>query len=135
MNHPVPDGIRQSITVGPIGCMFTNRNTDMGLRAHSHLAEVFVTWTHHELGFPVFESTVREVGDAVRAVVEHPITGTNEQVARLIFQALDGWKVTHPEWVGVGDYQLDEVVLAVRGIPDSIGHSDGFGRYSVRRAS
>ena len=134
-----------TVTVGPLSCSFTNRNRDMALQAHSHLAEVtveFLAQDHpNSPGWPSFEDTNRVLGDLVRDTLAHPIVGTNEAVVQALWDAL--LPATQPlnpptdpkvkVWHDAGcRWVLTAVTLAVRGVPDAIGHDDGWTRYTIR---
>jgi hypothetical protein len=140
----------RSITVEPLSCYFSNENKAMGLRPHMHYAEVTLTFaTDGVLGFPVFADTVAGLAAVLRAMTEAPFRdSTNENVADLLFTnfkaLIDGqaaapspdmvpaWELARAalaQWGG--DYSLAGLELAVRGVPDDIGHSDGFARYRV----
>jgi hypothetical protein len=57
---------------------------------------------------------------------------TNEKVVRMLFDGFDGWADDEiGRWGGA--FQLVRVHLDVRGVPDDIGHADGFTRYTVIR--
>jgi hypothetical protein len=124
----------ETITFGPLAAFFSNKNTEMNLKGHSHYAEVTLTYkTLGSLGFPVFHDTVEVIHERLRWLTERPFTdSTNEDVARAIFNTF--YDFSHPtlhEWGG--DYQLVAIELAVRGVRDKIGHSDGFARYRIEK--
>jgi hypothetical protein len=133
------DTLHKSITVGPLAIFFTNVNKAMGIPGHSHYAEVTITWqTTGAIGFPVFEETVAEVKRLLQQVTDHPFrNSSNEDVAERLWEALDAFtrhRDANPvlaKWGG--DYRLLSFELAVRGVPDKIGHSDGFARYRIAR--
>lgn len=141
----------KTITVQPLSCQFSNENKKMGLRPHMHYAEVTLSFeTTGDLGFPVFADTVAGLHDVLTSLTERPFRdATNEDVADRLFDAFrvlvlrqapdahisvdsDPWEAACSaldHWGG--DYRLRSLELAVRGVPDDIGHSDGFARYLV----
>lgn len=124
----------RTVTIGPFGVHFTNRNQAMGLRAHSHFAEVTVGFSHGRAtpGFPSFGVTNAEVALVCRRALEHPITGTNEDVVQALWDSLAGLAPGDPPFSAwPGSWALASVELAVRGVPDSIGHDDSFTRYRI----
>ena len=143
----------KTISVAPIGCYFSNENRAMGLRPHQHYATVRLTFeTTGPLGFPVFEATVNALHAVLRDLTERPFRdSTNEDVTDALainFEALVAGgpcPATDPEprktWErakGIlaqwgGDYRLHALELAVMGVPDDIGHSDGVATYTVTR--
>lgn len=129
-----PSDLVKTVTVGPFSWFFTNVNTAMGLAGHSHYAEVTLVYRHRgPRGFPAFASTYAEIQERLIALAAKPFRDhTNEDVASALWAAFDGW--THPvidAWGG--DFTLHAVELAVRGVPDAIGHADGLTRYTLRR--
>jgi hypothetical protein len=143
----------KTITVAPLGCYFSNENRAMGLRPHQHYATVTLTFrTLGELGFPVFEETVGAVHDVLGHLTARPFRdSTNEDVADRLFERLDalfearapepGDEAAESAWEAArgilskwgGEYELHALGLAVMGVPDDIGHSDGFATYTVER--
>mgnify|MGYP001561035587 CR=1 FL=1 len=123
---------RQTVTIGPFSWFFTNRNTDMGLPGHSHFATVTLEYTNvGDRGFPAFEDTYATVQRYLLQLGEHPFRdATNEEVARQLFVAFLGWTAPAIARWG-GTFTLSAVALAVRGVPDRIGHADGFTVYTV----
>lgn len=144
----------EAVTVGPVGVFFTNRNVDMALRAHSHAGAVFVTFTHPSggIGWPSFADTNRWLGDVIRATLVAPITGTNEQVARMVWDEVDKVVASCAEphltpsvlrpWCHPGDrdtggpsprclFALHRVDVAVTSQYDAIGHDQGTTTYTV----
>lgn len=144
----------KTITMQPLSCQFSNENKKMGLRPHQHFATVQLTCeTTGALGFPVFAETVAAVHGVLTAATERPFRdSTNEDVADALFALFedlltlrmtenetgletgDAW----PRALAVlqgwgGEYRLCSLKLAVRGVPDDIGHSDGFAEYTVTR--
>ena len=128
----------ETVTVGPWGIFFTNKNREMNLPGHSHFAQVFLEFVNvpegdrPTRGFPSFHDTSEEILTTLRTVVERPIEGTNEEVARLIFQAFVHW---NPPTVAAwgGKWALLEVRLGVQGVRDRIGHAEAMTFYRVAR--
>lgn len=127
----------RTITVEPLSCQFANENKAMGLRPHQHYAQVTLTYeTMDAHGFPVFADTVgalhRYLVDATRKPFRD---ATNEDVADRLWRVFDDAVVYahEPFLKWGGEYRLLQLELAVRGVPDDIGHSDGFARYRVTR--
>lgn len=123
----------RSVTIGPFSCFFTNVNKEMNLPGHSHFATVTLEYKTLGIhGFPAFEATYKAVQDMLRGLTMHPFRdATNEVVAERMFSSFKGFR--HPEidkWGG--DYTLYRLTLSVRGVPDKIGHADGFTDYTVR---
>jgi hypothetical protein len=143
----------KTITVQPLSCQFSNENRAMRLRPHQHFATVELTFeTVGPLGFPVFEETVDALHAYLRSLTERPFRdSTNEDVADRLFAAYaelavapDAPDAEHgpgSAWAAArgvlarwgGEYRLAILRLAVRGVPDDIGHSDGFATYTVSR--
>lgn len=124
----------RTVTIGPFAAFFTNVNTAMALPGHSHFAEVTLVYeTLAPRGFPAFAGTYAAVQARLVELTRRPFRdATNEDVADRLFEAFDGW--TDPEVVRWGgSFALAELRLAVRGVPDAIGHADGFTTYGVRR--
>jgi hypothetical protein len=125
----------QHVEIGPFSLFFTNVNTEMNLRGHSHFATLTLRYriTAGERGFPAFAPTYAAIQNRLTEKTSKPFRDcTNESVARLLFAEFDTF--THPDiakWGG--EYCLDTLLLAVRGVPDSLGHADGFTTYSVTR--
>jgi hypothetical protein len=122
------------ITAGPFSIGFYNVNKAMNLPGHYHFAEVTLTYrTTGTLGFPSFADTHGVIAEALQKATEDPFRQhTNEKVAEDLFLVVES--IRHPildRWGG--DYMLESLVLAVRGVHDKIGHADGFTRYEVRR--
>ena len=126
--------MRETITLGPFGLFFTNVNHAMHLPGHSHYAELTLVYRNlGPVGFPAFASTYAPLQEHLKGLTKAPFRdATNEDVARRLFASLDGW--TDPaieEWHG--QFRLDELRLAVRGVLDAIGHADGYTTYTVAR--
>jgi hypothetical protein len=128
---------RNAVSVGPFAIFFTNINRTMRLPGHSHFATVTLVYRTGESnrGFPAFASTYAAVQARLMELTAKPFHDmTNEDVAQHLWNALDGW--TDPEierWGGT--FALARLDLAVRGVPDAIGHADGFTVYSVEVAA
>jgi hypothetical protein len=130
----------ETITVEPLSCQFSNENKEMGLRPHQHFAELTLTYlTIGRLGFPVFEVTTDHLRDHLAAATAKPFRdATNEEVARRLWAVFsdraiyDDVSFANYGGNGYGEaWVLTSLELAVRGVPDDIGHSDGFARYLV----
>jgi hypothetical protein len=124
---------RETVTVGPFGLFFTNKNDEMTLPGHSHFAELTLTYAHEPRGrgFPAFEGTYRDVDQRLRALTAAPFrNATNEEVARRLFQGFAAFMTPEIARWG-GRYRLVALELAVRGVHDKIGHAEGFTRYRV----
>jgi hypothetical protein len=131
--------LRSSVTIGPISIFFTNVNTAMGIPGHSHFAEVIVEFQNlGPIGWPSFGSTNALIEIALRSECQKAFRDcTNEDVVMRL------WNVVHAivqnrddnailkEWGGA--YILRKLELRVRGVPDKIGHDDGFTTYTVER--
>ena len=125
----------RTVTVGPFPIQFGNVNQPMGLAAHRHTAAVtlvYATLARH--GYPSFRETNDAIREYLRVLTARTFRdATNEDVADLLFAALDGW--TAPEWERWGGgYELAALHLDVQGVLDDIGHDEGTTRYSVGRA-
>jgi len=131
--------VTEAVEIGPIPVFFSNQNLAMGLKSHSHHAEVWVVFEtlNGGHGYPSFETT----NDALRAHVL-ALTGkglftsaTNEDVARRLFAWVDvlEWDLIPPwaEWGG--EYHLLQLRLAVHSNHDKIGHDNGVTTYTVTR--
>lgn len=127
----------------------------MGLRPHQHYATVRLTLdTLGPLGFPVFGATVDPIHAVLRYLTERPFRdSTNEDVADALFTAMDAlltgldrpqrvesedartaWELARGALLSWGgEYRLKALDLAVMGVPDDIGHSDGIATYTVSR--
>jgi hypothetical protein len=114
----------------------------MKLRGHSHTAAVRVTFGHDLSipGWPSFEATNRWLADKLREAVAHPVDGTNEDVARLLWEtaydAAVDVDVNHPgpfEPFATCRFWLLRLELDVLGVPDAIGHDAGATTYTIER--
>jgi hypothetical protein len=126
-----------TVEVGPFSVHFTNINRVMGLPGHSHFAQVrFVFETVGRIGFPSFADTHAAIQLRLAELTAKPFRdSTNEQVLEEIWSAFDGWE--NPEagkYACEGmDYKIRSVALSVRGVPDRVGHADGFTTYRKER--
>jgi hypothetical protein len=125
----------ETITAGPLGFTFMNVNKEMGLRGHSHYAQLTLVWrTEARVGFPAFDATYAAIKDTLREASREPFRdATNEEVARRLFALFRGWD--HPvlsTWGGSrSDFWLTELKMGVQGTLDAIGHADGMTVYTV----
>lgn len=123
---------RSSVTIGPFAIFFTNVNREMRLPGHSHFAQVTLCYaTQGRRGFPAFADTYAAVQRRLLELTAKPFhDATNEAVADALFAGLLDW--TDPAIVAWGGaFALARLELAVRGVPDRIGHADGFTTYTV----
>jgi hypothetical protein len=131
----MPD-LRSSITVGPFSVFFTNVNRAMKLPGHSHFALVTLTYAHQTggRGFPAFADTYAAIQQRLVQETSAPFHDmTNEDVAAHLWRVFEPWSdPAIVKWGGV--FSLAQLELAVRGVPDRIGHADGFTRYRIGRA-
>lgn len=136
---PLTVMVSETVEVGPIQVFFSNQNVAMGLKSHSHHAEVTVVFEtlNGGHGYPSFKVT----NDALREYVLS-LTGrglftnaTNEDVARRIFAWVDDIDFTADEpWAEWGgEYRLLTARLNVHSNHDRIGHDDGTTLYTVTR--
>jgi len=124
---------RASVTVGPFAVFFTNINRAMRLPGHSHFAMVTLHYATNGTGhgFPAFAPTYAAIQQHLMALTERPFHDmTNEDVARHLWHAFLEWRDVEVERWG-GSFALAKLELAVRGVPDRIGHADGFTTYTV----
>lgn len=124
--------LRKTITTGPFMGFFFNRNTTMNLRGHGHSCSVTLEWeTDGKVGFPAFADTYKAVQEQVTDLLADPFRDhTNEDVADFLWSELEGW--SHPvieKWGG--QFHLAKLVLGVLGVPDDIGHADGWAFYTI----
>jgi hypothetical protein len=125
--------IQGSVTIGPFAIFFTNVNRTMKLPGHSHYAEVRLTYATEAgaHGFPAFATTYAAVQERLKAHTERPFHDcTNEDVAAQLWCAFADWTDESIAAWG-GRFSLARLELAVRGVPDKIGHADGFTTYTV----
>lgn len=125
---------RQYVTVGPFSIFFTNVNTAMALKGHAHFATVTMRYRNggdETKGFPAFEGTYAAIQRRLKELTERPFRdATNEAVAAQLYDAMQDF--TDPEIERWGcTFHLVRLELAVRGVPDKIGHADGFTTYTV----
>lgn len=130
--------MRQTIRVGPVGAFFTNVNTEMGLKGHSHYAQVWWTFeTLERTGFPVFRDTVELLRARLQELTVRPFRdATNEEVARQLFDAFREFEDPHHPIAGMyktGPWRLAALELGVQGVVDAIGHADSMTVYRVER--
>jgi len=125
-------------TIGPFSVFFTNLNRQMGLAGHSHFATVRFTYRASpvymgkDLGFPSFEDTHAEVQEELKKIFAEALKDhTNQDIARMLFRHFVECTAPAIRKRG-GEYALVGVELAVRGVPDRIGHADSFTVYNVR---
>lgn len=134
---PYPDfvaGVIELVEVGPFPIYFGNVNTAMGLRGHYHTAEVRVVYeTLGQHGYPSFELTNDEIRGKLRYLTDGIFRdATNEDVARRMWKAFDGW--VPDEWKPWGgEYRLYTLHLDVQGVQDDIGHDPSVTRYTITR--
>jgi hypothetical protein len=139
----------ETVSVGPLPFFFSNVNTQMALRGHSHTAYLYLTWLalprQRALGFPVFANTEAAIREALRSFTEHAFhDATNEEVARQLFAKFEHW--TDPAvamWVpplegSLGPdspptFLLHRLTMDVQGVPDRIGHAASLTRYEITR--
>lgn len=150
-------GLLETVQVGPMGFMFSNRNRVMALKGHSHYAKLTLVWRtvlfkhEHPVGFPSFDVTVRELEAALGEKVQRPIVGTNEDVARMLWLTFDGWDTAACQSYGCRGARPDAVFadlealdqppnfmlwkmrMIVYGVRDEIGHAPGGTTYTIER--
>ena len=124
--------MKRTTVVGPFSVFFTNVNTAMHLPGHSHFATVTLHFeTLGNFGFPAFATTYSAIQQRLLTLTQHPFRDlTNEGVADALWAGFVNW--THEDiekWKG--QFALSKLELAVRGVPDRIGHADGFTLYTV----
>jgi hypothetical protein len=130
--------LRRTIRVGPLSVFFTNVNSAMALRGHSHFATVTLEFdTVGPLGFPAFADTYAVLQERLMALTLAPLRDmSNEAVANYLWADLaDSTWHTDPriaQWRGCA-FALRRLELAVRGVPDRLNHADGFTTYTVTR--
>ena len=136
ITHDRPSPIERSITAGPFAIFFTNVNTAMGIPGHSHFAEVTLEFRSlGAIGFPAFEHTYEVIQAYLVAATVNPFRGaTNEDVADQLWNVIQKVDWSALDHFG-GKFELCRLELAVRGVPDKIGHADGFTRYTVKQAA
>ncbi len=109
----------------------------MNLPGHSHFATVrFIFETTGAVGFPSFADTHAAIQKRLSDMTLRPFRDcTNEKVLEIIWTAFEGWSNPAAEKYkrGGSGYELHAVELAVRGVPDKIGHADGFTVYRKER--
>ena len=124
----------ETVTVGPFSAFFTNVNKEMGLAGHSHFAQVTLEYANDGArGFPAFADTYAAIHEYLQTLTASPFRDcTNEEVARRLFNQFFTFRDPRFDRWG-GAYHLIRLTLAVRGVPDRIGHADGFTSYTVRQ--
>lgn len=127
---------RVTVQVGPLSLFFTNVNTEMKLAGHSHFAEVTLIFGRYgSRGFPAFAETYAVLQGWLTELTAKPLRDmTNEAVSEYLFEQLrERLGNARPEVITRwgGDWALEGLRLAVRGVPDRIGHADGFTVYTV----
>jgi len=115
---------------------FTNVNSQMNLGGHSHFAHLTLTWlTIGYQGFPAFEDTYRYIQNQIKGATEKPFRDcTNEEVCRRLFhlfKEIDYRTVPEFSKWDMCKFELVAAELAVRGVPDRLGHADSFTYYTV----
>lgn len=129
--------MKKTITIGPFSVFFTNVNTAMQIAGHSHFATLELTYeTLGAQGFPAFAETYAVIQEAIKTATLRPFRDCkNEDVADAFFSLFENPDLYQGEpWAKWGGgYKLDSIRLGVRGVPDRIGHADGFTYYGVQR--
>lgn len=124
----------ETVTTGPFGIYFTNVNKEMGLRAHSHYAQVTLLWRNGApVGFPAFGETYAVLRHMLNDVTMDVFNdATNEEVARRLFFHMNTleWPEAVTKWEG--SFSLLELQLAVQGVPDALDHPASITTYTVR---
>src|SRR5262245_12059167 len=128
---------RASVTVGPFAIFFTNINRAIRFPGQSQFAQVKIkdvtNGTGH--GFPAFAPTYAAIQRHLVALTARPFHDmTNEDVAAHLWTAFLDWRDDEVERWG-GCFSLTKLELAVRGVPDHMGHADGFTTYTVEAVS
>jgi hypothetical protein len=126
-----------TVRAGPFSVFFTNVNSAMKLRGHSHFATVDLYFQGYEgeqaLGFPSFAETHQEIQKALMQFFTPILRDyTNEKIARELFAYMDAFKSGVIDKWGIW-YALKRLDLNVRGVPDAVGHADSFTTYTVER--
>jgi hypothetical protein len=125
-----------TLRAGPFSVFFTNVNTKMALRGHSHFATVDLFWTADapgQLTFPSFADTHADIQAKLIELLAKPLVDfANEDVATMLLLALAGYRTPAMlKWSDPPTYWLSALELHVRGVPDAIGHADSFSTYRV----
>jgi hypothetical protein len=130
--------LRKQITIGPFSLFFTNVNSEMKIAGHSHFATLELTFdTLGRHGFPAFAETYAVIQDAIKAHTLKPFRDyKNEDVADSFFALFHdpALYLVEPFSKWGGAYELASIRLGVRGVPDRIGHADGFTFYQVTKS-
>jgi hypothetical protein len=136
---PLKVEVSETVDVGPFPIFFSNQNLSMGLKSHSHHADVTLSFEtlNGGHGYPSFEVTNDALRAWVLALTDRGLftNATNEDVVRRIFAWVDDIDFAEAgpwaEWGGT--YRLLGVDLDVHSNHDKIGHDNGITRYSVTR--
>lgn len=130
--------MKKQITIGPFSMFFTNVNTEMKIAGHSHFATLELTFdTLGSHGFPAFAETYAVIQAAIQGFTAKPLRDhKNEDVADALFElfADPANYLVEPFAKWGGAYELASIRLGVRGVPDRIGHADGFTYYQVTKS-
>jgi hypothetical protein len=126
-----------TVRAGPFSVFFTNVNSAMKLKGHSHFATVDLHFMsedgEHSLGFPSFADTHAAIQQSLIEFFTPILRDyTNERIARELFWHMDAFKSPAIEKWGI-KYALARLDLNVRGVPDAVGHADSFTTYTVER--
>ena len=127
--------IEKTITAGPFPIYFHNTNTEMKLKGHGHYAEVSLTFlTLGSKGFPSFEGTHKVIEERLKQITGKPFKdSTNEKVADTLFELFCNNDLNNEPEIKKWDceFTIIGLELAVRGVPDEIGHANGLTRYRI----
>lgn len=128
--------MRCSVITPAFAIYFRNRNDAMGLPAHTHFALVVLEWdAQARVGFPSFEDTNRELHRFITGVASRTFeNATNEDVARRLFTEVAQWVPSEVITKYGGKFDLKQLELHVRGVPDHMNHTDGFTIYRIAKA-
>ncbi len=127
--------MRKQITISDFAIMFHNKNKQMKLKGHLHMALVDLCFEHTgKTGFPAFANTYADIQSELVKLTARPfMDSTNEDIAEVIFRHFECLDYKKFGWRFETDFKLESIVLKVRGVPDDIGHADGFTSYKVQR--
>jgi hypothetical protein len=110
----------------------------MKIAGHSHFATLELTFdTLGRHGFPAFAETYCAIQDVIKLQTAKPLRDhKNEDVADMFFNVFHdpALYLVEPFAHWGGAYELSSIRLGVRGVPDKIGHADGFTYYQVTKA-
>ena len=117
---------KTTVQVGLFGFSFSNSNPELRLPLHTYYAEAcFCFEAVGEMGLPVVAETQHALKAELLAHIKEPfISKTNEQIARMLFDAFERWGPTKEV-----RFDLVWIELAVRCVQDHLGHADSFTRY------